>query len=309
MILYAPNINSGGGLVLLNTVIEDEVFGKVTHLFIDKRCPLQFSQDDIIIEKVNPSLISRIYAEYKLKKLAFQNKEKEIVCFGNLPPLFKHKNNTKVFLQNAYLLRTIKLPRKIKNKLRIAYEKFIFYFFIKNVDQIIVQIEWMKENLKNYVNKDIQVKKILPVLPQSSSNEFTGTYDIIILTNNEEHKNYKIIKSALNKLDINLKICLISDTPPNINNRLITVHYYNNLNRNDIFKLYWSSSAILLTSSFESFCLPLYEAQHFKLKTIAPIAGYTKNLKIDYLFPSITEQDIITIIKKFMKDEGKSYEN
>ena len=281
MILYAPNINSGGGLVLLNTVIQEEVFGKVTHLFIDERCPLEF---DVNVVKVKPSLYARIKTEFRLRKIALQNPNEQIVCFGNLPPIFKHKNFTTVFLQNAYLLKDIKLPNSFKFKLRIIYERIIFYSFIKNTDLVIVQTKWMRDALQNYLNKVIKIVKILPQFPKLNLEIINNKiYDFIIITGPEYHKNSHLIEEVFNKFKVNIDLCLIGNVNVNIKNQYVTVTHKKHATRNELYNFLNKSKSIIILSEFESFCLPLYEANHFQLNIIAPNKEYVNDSNIKYI--------------------------
>ncbi|WP_412472078.1 hypothetical protein [Halobacteriovorax sp. RT-1-4] len=275
MILYAPNINSGGGLVLLNTVIEDEVFGKVTHLFIDKRCPFQTSFNNINIIKVKPSIISRFLAEFTLAKIAKNNPDHEIVCFGNLPPLLSHKNTTTVFLHNAYLLKSIPLPTAFKLKFRLILERLIFYYFIQNTNKLIVQSNWMKRSLKKYINKEIFIKRIIPKLPSYKSIERDKRkYDLILVTGPEQHKNSHLINQIFQNIEKKVDICILGKFTPNISNSNVCVTSYKRASREQVYQCYQNAKSLLVLSEFESFCLPIFEALHFGCKVIMKTDHY-----------------------------------
>ncbi len=268
MILYAPNINSGGGLVLLNTVIEDEVFGKVSSLFIDSRCPIKEEFKGIDIIKFEPNILSRLKAELVLKKIAKKSNE-DIVCFGNLPPIFKHQNKTKVFLQNAYLLKNIPLPTKLKLKLRTIYERFILYFFSVNVDEFMVQTNWMKESLEKFCDINISITPILPKFPLFNEDKnLKRKFDLLAITGSEEHKNLDLLLSLLENYKSKVNVCIVCPEAIQINNKNINLTQFTGLSREEIFEVYQSSKYLMTLSKFESFCLPIFEASHFGTKNI-----------------------------------------
>ncbi|MEH0860064.1 hypothetical protein [Halobacteriovorax sp. DPLXC-1] len=268
MILYAPNINSGGGLVLLNTVIEDEVFGKVSTIFVDSRCQLKAEFINLDVIRVKPTVFARLRAELTLKNIV-SNTNEEILCFGNLPPLIKHQNKTSVFLQNAYLLQDLPLPKNIKLKIRTIYERFVLYFFNKNTDQIIVQTDWMKKSLEKFCDTKIIVHPFYPNLPSFSEKEGSiREFDLLAITGSEEHKNLDLLITFLERYKSNIKVCIICPEKINISNPKVKLTQYFSLSREEIFKIYQNSKYLITLSKFESLCLPIFEAHHFQTKNI-----------------------------------------
>ena len=283
MILYAPNINSGGGLVLLNTVIEDEVFGKVTTLFIDSRCPINnIDLKYIEIIKVEPTIWNRLKAEVALKNIA-KIKNEVIMCFGNLPPVVRHKNKTFVFLQNAYLLKNLPLPKNIKLRIRTIYERFILYYFSKNADEFIVQTNWMKESLQKFCKIKIITYPLIPKLPELPHLKTkTRKFDILAITGAEEHKNLDLLISLLESYNKIIKVFIICPKEIKITNKKIELIQHKNLPREELYKTYQNSKYLITLSSFESFCLPIYEAYHFGTKNIVLNDFYIDNKKVIY---------------------------
>jgi len=287
------NINSGGGQVLLDAVIKNKDFGEVTKLFIDERSKSKY--EGIEVHKIKPSLWSRYAAEYELQKYCRSNPNQQVLFFGNLPPVFKISANCSLFLQNAYLLKTINLPKPIKQKIRYIYERAIFYTFTKKrINEVFVQTKWMKENLKTAYKGLISVKKVYPILPKTPDfKQEIKDPKILVITGPEPHKNLNKLKEALETIRENITIRVVTSSPIHLKNPRINLEVIQSASRVEIFELYNSSTHLVALSDFESFCLPLYEAKHFKLKIIAPIKGYiTKEVYPDYIIENILPIEI-----------------
>ena len=100
VIIYAPGIHSGGGVILLECLLREFIDPKDTfHLFLDKRAMKKI--DKKIIENQKVSFVSsgfwqRLKAEARLFKAT--NKATRVICFSNIPPFFPWR-----FLKNNWL--------------------------------------------------------------------------------------------------------------------------------------------------------------------------------------------------------------
>src|SRR3954471_1836287 len=102
MIIYATNIHYGGGKVLLDELLQKRMFGEIHILFCDQRYNPPQCDYPVEVIRVEPNLSSRLKAEFSLKRKADLHGSSPVLCFGNLPPLFKLKNRTIVYVQNAF---------------------------------------------------------------------------------------------------------------------------------------------------------------------------------------------------------------
>lgn len=284
MIIHAVNIHSGGGKILLDHLLSEQNFGKITHLICDIRYELPPELDPKIeIYKVPVSLMARWKAELILKKLDSLNDKVEILCFSNLPPAFKLKNKVILYLQNALLLPDIPLiGDTLKTKLRIIYEKIWLNFFWNNIDEAWVQLEWMKQKILTK-NKTVLVKPFLPIFPKLPSLDIE--YDFITVTGSAPHKRLLSLLEAWDEFPLPApKLLVVMDTPTEkITSKLESLKDKNievkiNISRDELFTLYTKSRAIIITSQIESFCLPLYEAKHFNLKIYAIKEKFNENI-------------------------------
>lgn len=281
MIIYAVNINSGGGKVLLDRLLTHNPFGQTSAAFLDTRYnpPAVFKGDKFYFIPRK-----RLQAETELHQYIEQkSKDNEILFFGNLPPFRKSKLKSYLYLQNCYLTRQVPLPQdSLGEKLRNLVESWILKLFYKNVDEIWVQTEWMKAVTQNYLPQaKIQIKPFLPNLPEAKP-QLQKKYKFIYVGSLSINKGLATFLTALNELDSLLKtkieVAIILNNSraaaENIKNQ--TAHLKNiaalvtsDVTREQLFKIYETSEYLVATSLYESFYLPLYEAKHFGCKIIA----------------------------------------
>lgn len=284
MIIYAVNIHSGGGRILLDQVLIDEHFGAPKILICDKRYQPPPSTTNIEIYPIPPSLLKRWEAEFLLRHLSESNPNFNIVCFANLPPLLKLKGKTTLFLQNALLLNSAPFfIDSLKNMLRLFYEKIWLNLFIKNIDDAVVQTESMRFGLSQMTKKNIDVRPIPPKLPNLPP--LPKKYDFICVTGVAPHKRLKLVIEAWEQLATPPKLLLITDTDlndQNLNKKNIT--NVTDVSREELFNYYRESRFLLVASKIESYCLPIYEAKHFGLKVLAPDEPYARDAQCDYYF-------------------------
>ncbi len=208
LFLHAPNVHQGGGVILLDALIKS--IGFRFYLTADERNRLaaKFS-DQVDVRFVPRSIIGRLLAE---KWLAKNVKKKDLViCFGNLPPLFRLEGTVVVFFQNRYLVDTVSLRGfSLLTKARLAIERIWFRERLQNVQEIYVQTESMKRLVAGNCNNVIPVT-VLPFLGCPSVSDKTRTasqngvgigesnekmYDFVYVATGEPHKNHILLIEA-----------------------------------------------------------------------------------------------------------------
>lgn len=306
MILYAINVNSGGGKVLLDELLINQKFGKITTLFLDQRYvfPKEIAQSSYNIYRVKPRLLSRWLAEVQLWKVSKRLKNEDILCFGNLPPALRLSTKTIVYLQNAFLLPSVRIPRdSLKTFCRYVYERNFFNFFIKNADEIWVQTNWMKRNLLK-TKKPIFIRPFLPDFPKVDLS-IVKRYDFITVSGNAKHKMLFELLVEWEKMPIDgPNLLIVTETPNSKISNLINstknkkIHFAFNASREDIFNYYQQSKILIATSRVESFCLPIYEALHFKLPIIATKSEFS--MEIPQVTSHLDELSCESILKNYL---------
>lgn len=274
----------GGGKVLLDQLLTENNFGEVEILICDERyiLPAKISSS-LKVYRVMPTLVARWKAEFLLKALSKKNPHLNVLCFSNLPPAFRLESKIILYLQNALLLPRVPLSGDgIKTKLRILYEKSWLNLFFRNVDEVWVQTQSMKAAL---AHKKIPtfLKAIHPKLPTSNVG-ISKKYSFITVSGTAPHKRLKILLDAWELFGSNApSLLIITDKPSaDLMKQIDKVRKKNveiriDVSREEIFEYYQESKCLIITSKIESFCLPLYEAKHFKLKILAPNESYVND--------------------------------
>lgn len=297
LMLNAYNIHQGGGKILLNSLLQSISREKIkNHLILDSRYDYKIINENTTLQRIEQKAIDRLLAEYWLYK---NTKKNDIVlCFGNLPPLFKLKGRVVVFLQNRYLVDDeFKTDLPIRSRARIEVEKLWFKICRKNVDEFIVQTSSMYSLLKK-IDKNFVVK-IIPFIDDSDKiepeNERDTTqlydYDFIYVASGEPHKNHKKLLDAwvyLAKNAIYPSLCvtlnptshaslceLFNESVKKYNLKIVNL---GSLNHENVQELYMRSKSLIFPSLMESFGLPLLEAKRSGLVILAPELDYVRDI-------------------------------
>lgn len=293
MIIYAINLHAGGGKVLLDTVLTENLFSPLEAIFIDERYPVPITLPaSVNVIKVRPTVFGRLNAEIQLHSLIkkLNLKKSSVLFFGNLPPFKRTGLKSFLYLQNCYLTGEAPLPKdSFKQTLRLTVEKWILRFFSKNVDEIWVQTPWMKQiSEKVFPSLPTKIHLILPKFPEIQAKE--KKYKFISISSFSTHKRLSFFIDALKLLDQELKqninVAIILDVaipgtfaPVKFNNITLTVKY--KIPREEVAATLLESETFIATSLYESLYLPLYEAAQYKLNLIAPDCGYSSQTNLE----------------------------
>jgi hypothetical protein len=124
VIIYAPNVHKGGGLVLLNELINGSTNDSIFAI-LDSRAKNQIIlPSNYEIKWVYPTFISRAIAEIVL--WLNSNVNKTVLCFHGLPPVMRTRGRVIVFLQNKNLICKNDIKYfKLWSYLRVKIERLI----------------------------------------------------------------------------------------------------------------------------------------------------------------------------------------
>lgn len=285
--IIAPNVNTGGALVLLEYIMK--YFKKKSfnncRLNIFKSKALKKKDIDFNILYINSNLFSLF------------RKISNALYFGNLPPLFKSSNSI-VYIHNLYIMdgyrsvwnsKDINLKTKIKNTLLISYMKLT----IHNVDYVMCQTNTGKKLLKKNFNHD----KILicPIFDDSYIPKIrTKEFDLCYVGLPSSHKNHERLFRALDNLGKKGITLTIAVTVPEQYalllklmseiNKNITITNFGMVSNKKVYEIYEKSRMLIFPSLKESFGLPLIEAARCNLPIIASDLDYV----YDVIIPSDT---------------------
>jgi len=322
--IHAVNVHQGGGQVLLSAIIRALPNNIPVTLIVDERMPLPDNiTPNIFIKQVYPSYFRRYLVERWLKGKV---KAGDVVlCFGNLPPLYKLNGRVILFLQNRHLVDDAVSFRWMKNqvKVRIWLERIWFFKRFTNVDEVLVQTPSMKKLLhkrmtidrpinvrpffgnKIYISRSILLKNI----------KINSEFDFLYVASGEPHKNHRKLINAwtiLAKDGIypSLKLTIDKALFPELSDWINQVKNVNQLNIDNIGStsadgvgaLYQKASALIFPSTCESLGLPLIEARQAGLSILASELDYVRDiLDPEQTFDARSSRSIARAVKRFLK--------
>lgn len=288
LVIHAPNVHVGGGRSLLLALLA--AVSRPVIVQIDNRLT---SLPDLPagskVIRVKASIRDRLAAESRLSTLCSQHDD-ILLCFGNLPPLFCTRLKTYVFLQNRYLSSARSLSAfPIASKIRLWLERLWLRSFKRDA-QIIVQTESMKVEVDAYLSTSSLVLPFFYALKGHGAPLKNKQFDYLYVASGDPHKNHERLLEAwsiLAQKKFYPSLCITLDPISNksLVDRIELLKYEHGINIvnqpaqfDQISDLYKSSRCLIYPSLFESFGLPLLEAQEFGLDIIATESDYVRDV-------------------------------
>lgn len=326
LFLQAVNIHSGGGKSLLDSLLDSLPHQLNTVGQIDSRMVLNNQNPNLSVRAVPPSLHQRIWAEWWLKRNVTQNDL--VICFGNLPPLFKLHGRSIVFLQNRYLIDQIKLKKfPLKTKLRLWGERIWLSSAQRHCDLFVVQTPSMRDLLENHLKVNTPIK-VIPFIESTqgysrklklASNESERSNDFIYVASGEPHKNHFLLLDAwelLAKDGLFPSLVLTLDQAQfpvlcaQINERIqrsaLKILNVGLLTPAQVVTEYKQAKALIYPSLFESFGLPLIEARQAGLAVLASELDFVRDvLDPEETFNPHSARSIAMAVKRFLNIEAE----
>ena len=327
MFIHATNVHQGGGRALLGALLKAHTGSYAKFALLDSRMLLpEGMPDGVQIKRVKPSLIERLKAE---RWLADNVRPEDVVlCFGNLPPLFKLSGRTVVFIQNRYLIDDVGLDDfPLKIRARLGMERLWLASKIGNADEFVVQTPTMKSLLERRVQGKKPVR-ILPFMTGPDGYARSGSpaavqarenFDFLYVATGEPHKNHRRLFEAWRLLAgdglfPSLRLTLDEHRFPalcrdidELRQQGLKLTNMGTLPHNDVLALYKTVDALIYPSTFESFGLPLIEARQSGLPVLAPELDYVRDvLDPEQTFDAGSAQSIARAVKRFMGQEEPS---
>lgn len=296
MILFAPGVHTGGGKVLLDELLKNadaihRVFTNSTvseaqldQVFLDSRYrpPPQFDALKISA-RVRPTVRARWQSERQLAQLTMQVQSR-VLMFANVPPRFRLKNRTIVYLQNAFSVPGAPLDGlPIQTRARLMIERLRWRMHQAHADEVWVQTNFMVKLCRaGGLQLPIVVQPILPRIDWADRSESSLKYDFLCVANSFPYKRQIEYLRALSQLKSqgrHFHAALVTDSLSGIERvlagelgeQLFVIH---SMDRGELLSLYKQSRSLVNTSSIESFGLPLYEGQQAQLHIISCDAEY-----------------------------------
>lgn len=320
--IHATNVHQGGGRALLAPLLEALPDSPEMYALLDNRMQTPYGMRKCIqIKRVHPSIFGRLRAEQWLANNVMLGDL--VICFGNLPPLFKLRGRAVVFLQNRYLIDDVCLSEfQPKIRARIMMERLWVSSRLANADEFIVQTPTMKRLLEAKTKSSVSIR-VLPFVadpkgyaPSTShegklQNKFS---DFLYVASGEPHKNHLQILDAWRLLaeeglfpSLRLTLDEVRFQPlcreiVDISERYgLKVTNLGMLSHGEVLSLYAKVDALIFPSSFESFGLPLIEARQAGLPIVAAELDYVRDvLDPEHSFDPESPISIARAVKRFI---------
>lgn len=328
LVLYAPNIHTGGGLVLLRALLSSwsrSDLALTAILDARARGELDLPAGSSVVWVV-ATVASRLKAEFDLRHLTSEP-GCMLLCFHGLPPILPSKAKVVVFLQNRhYLARNVLSSFYWKTGIRLRIERLISRLFRLRVDTYIVQTPTMKLELNAWYQRCGSSKSqpdvlVLPFMGDLDAllepHRPDAIYDFIYVADGEAHKNHRALLGAwellageglrptlaltLAKRDDKLR----ADVASACRNSRLAIVDLGNLPHSEAIELYARARALIFPSTLESFGLPLIEASSVGLPILAGELDFVRDVCVpSETFDPSSSVSIARAVKRFLgRDE------
>lgn len=322
LFIHATNVHQGGGRSLLHGLLSQIPEKLESTVILDARMvAYNVVPAHVHIRRVKPSIFERLKSEWWLARNI--KPDDVVLCFGNLPPLFKLRGQAVVFLQNRYLIDNVRLDDfPLKIRVRLAIERLWLSHKMANADEFIVQTPSMKRLLEARTQGRVPVH-ILPFMTECNSYARSSPQkqaqksehgDFLYVASGEPHKNHRHIIEAWRLLAEeglfpSLRLTLDEDHFRILCCEIEAIHRHYGLkvtnmgvlSHSDVLALYQHVDALIYPSTFESFGLPLIEARQAGLPVLAAELDYVRDvLDPEQSFDPESPVSIARAVKRFL---------
>jgi glycosyltransferase involved in cell wall biosynthesis len=308
LVIYAPNVGVGGGLVLLRELLSNAwPVSRVTAI-LDRRGQANLGElgAGIDVHWAEPSVAGRWRAEKLLSRLT--GPRDGVLCFHNLPPLLPTRGRVFCYVHNAYLVGLLPTSRFGGwPRARIGIERLVARHFRHRVSRYIVQTPTMATALREFYGAGAAPIDVLPFVPADVASEppstscparpgpeavnATAQWDFIYVSDGAPHKNHKCLFAAWRLLAEwgvrpSLAVTLHPERDAALRKQLRREVAEHGLRIDDLGLLphaemlaaYRRSGALIFPSHAESFGIPLLEAKGAGLPILAPELDYVRDV-------------------------------
>lgn len=318
LIVHAPNVHVGGGRELLASLMQAMEGRNDCLVVLDARfTPQRAVLESGNVVRVRPTLWQRFAAEWQLRSLAAPGTK--VLCFGNLPPLFRLRGKAYLYLQNRYLLGDEPLadwpPRA---RARLILERLWLKWRLSNADEIVVQTTTMQALVRERFGREAIVAPFLPGQPlaparPAAARETEGPA-FLYVASGEPHKNHLRLIEAWRVLAAEgvrpaLWLTLDPARYPDLVRTIdaaaaehqLRISNFGTLLRTELGDLYGKASALIYPSTLESYGLPLLEARAAGLPIITGELDYVRDIvDPDETFDPNSPLSMARAVKRFL---------
>lgn len=323
--IHATNIHQGGGRTLLDALAFAEFREADVVIVADAR--MRFGAvlpSNVMLRTVKATVGERLAAEHWIQRQAEAGDV--VLCFGNLPPLFKLRAYAAVFVQNRYLVDDLSLDGfRLGTKLRLACERLWFCGARDHADLFVVQTPSMARCLeKRGIGGEGRVMiapfaKVGTACARTSRQAepklaSTQGEDFIYVASGEPHKNHcRLIEAWVSLAEEGIHPRLLLTLSPQAFPKLcawieaqttahgLQVENLGVLSPEKLRETYRRVAAAIYPSLFESFGLPLIEARQAGLAVLAGELDYVRDVvDPEQSFDPHSPRSIARAVKRFL---------
>ncbi len=325
VVLFAPNVGSGGGLVLLRALLDADWHGKNVTAFLDARARDCFRglPEHIAVVWCQASLSGRLRAELGLARLS--TAEHVVLCLHNLPPFLPTPATIHCFVQNANLVDLIPLASQgLHLRLRYLVECAISRLGKRRVAKYIVQTPTMREALLRWygpgapqvlVEPFLDMDKLQAAVAETPAPE-GRRWDFIYVSDGPPHKNHRRLFQAWRLLaeqgefpTLALTLhperdaALRQELSAMVERHALRIEDLGQMPHADLLQTYHQAGALMFPSFAESFGIPLIEAAAAGLPILAPELDYVRDIcdPVETFDPH-SERSIARAVRRFLHD-------
>lgn len=290
LVLYAPNVHTGGGLVLLRSLLRAWPGTEPLRAFFDDRARDALPMPPLACANwVRPAISARLGAERQLREAVRPGDT--VLCFHGLPPLYRSAGRVVVFHQNRIHLGLMPLRHFAPRiALRLAVERVIARAFRHHAAEYIVQTPTMARELQRWHGGQPSIR-VLPFADAACAPAVAGrSWDFVYVADGSAHKNHRRLLQAwalLAQQGLRPRLALtlgardhslIDEVDALRRVTGIEVHNQGVMTHEHVLALYEASRALIYPSLGESFGLPLLEARQVGLPILAAELDYVRDV-------------------------------
>lgn len=297
VVLYAPNVHTGGGFVLLQALLGAWEPGAPLRAFLDARVQGRVSlPENASVHWVPPRALARLAGEFAARRAA--EPDAILFCFHGLPPVLPSRARVVVFLQNRNYLGGVRLSQfPVKTRLRLMFERSIGRLFRHRVAEYIVQTPTMRREVLEWYGAAAKAPpvRVAPftgamALDPVQREDLPTRWDFVYVADGVAHKNHRRLVEAWRLLgEEGVYPSLVFTLGPrdaSLAQELLAIAAQHGLNienqgeltREGVARLYAQAGALVFPSFGESFGLPLIEAARAGLPIVASELDYVRDV-------------------------------
>lgn len=314
IVLYAPGVHTGGGLVLLKSLLAAWPAGVPLRAILDARARELLVLPELAATCwVPPTVAARLAAEWRLREVA--GPADIVLCLHGLPPLFRSHGRVVVFQQNRLHLGLIPLRRFApRTALRLSIERLIGRALRHRVAEYIVQTPTMAGALAAWHGGGPSIRVLPFAEPVSAPAVEQVIWDFVYVADGEAHKNHLSLLRAwalLAAQGIRPRLALtlsardkrLADAVDALRESgAADVHNLGPMGHQEVLSLYAASRALIYPSLGESLGLPLIEARQLGLPVIAAELDYVRDVcEPVQSFDPLSPVSIARAVRRFLE--------